>query len=1118
MGKSWAFLLVNLCAASAVSFDGGIYSGLQVNIREDLGTEGCREVLENLQSVLNASSWKLHNLTGGRAWFRDVTIVLPARWRERACQPGRKIVTKQTVVSKPDLVVTRNHPTFGDQPWTLQAKICRGGGERVNVPSSFLDFNSSDLSDRSAKFVKEWAKYRYGVFEESGFLDDPLYPPVYMEGNLTVVNGGCVGKTEVFCPLQSPYNRIAPTKQNILCGGRSAWETIFDGDDLREVEGVDDSGNRQVYTLAPQESIRPTPGGDSIRDTTFRYVEPAETKFVLVLDISSHMEHANRWTNVKKALFRFIQLLDEGATLSIVIFGETASLVLPPTIVTEEKREGLHGRIPRRVMETNQSCVQCGLKLAADTVRKSGGNVVLISGTGTDVRISTSLVDEIRASSIQLFTVSYNLDKQPDMPQLINYSTFYAVHPADANPLSSLMESLLDILNHGNANKNPVQKLYESHHSTHEFVDNFYIEEDLRTDIMVTLAIDDEQKIEFFEVSDPSGRKNIFSKFEDGLVIFKFTGHSEPGIWSYRTKLYSDAQLPAEKMTVDVLAKGSQNSVTVAAFSNFMKDQTAAPIIFAKVEKGHQAVLNANVTARVAGADVSIEIRLQDGGTGYPDVTRGDGIYSAYVPAFSELGGALTVKVTATDDDTSFTSRIETTQHSQKCCGSLIKYENNEPTGKFRRYTAGPTIFSRVISVGGADVSPPSRISDLKIIETNSSSLEVLLSWSAPGGDYDHGQASRYQIRCHTDPLYLNETNFEDKSILVHPPQPLPTLPYGEAQNSFAGVPWTNEVFYYAVVAFDESGNRGAVSNLVAAYIQEQITTTTTTTIVPSSAFNLQDKGLMSENNPLHRDKSKMYLIAGIVGGIVLVLSIVAIYIVIRAKRKSDEKSVEVVDSYEAGYYPDLKMKKDISGSSDGIYNWLETLPRSDSGATDNSFHQYMSKDTTPVLKDQSLESLGSVPYEISSRPSTSTDDSASVDDNNQISPDMAFEGTSPSKLDYTAADLDFGLNMRNNPEEPPIYDNDIVLEDGTTPKDNYANEILNRCKQYYSFRDPTGFGPSLDRTANKDHFFDSLPNDQFRNPDHFQPRGSNCYNFQFMTGLSGEQQQLRRKRHESVV
>ena len=51
------------------------------------------------------------------------------------------------------------------------------------------------------------------------------------------------------------------------------------------------------------------------------------------------------------SLFRFIGLLPEGATLAIVVYGETAGLVLPPTTVTEEKREGLHGRVPRRVLE-----------------------------------------------------------------------------------------------------------------------------------------------------------------------------------------------------------------------------------------------------------------------------------------------------------------------------------------------------------------------------------------------------------------------------------------------------------------------------------------------------------------------------------------------------------------------------------------------------------------------------------------------------------------------------------------------------------------------------------------------------------------------------------------------
>ena len=113
----------------------------------------------------------------------------------------------------------------------------------------------------------------------------------------------------------------------------------------------------------------PRKGKVTRQEVTFHYVEAAPPSFVLVLDQSGQMGRL-RWASVKKALyrcvrvspsslspfftgslFRFIGLLPEGATLAIVVYGETASLVLPPTTVTEEKREGLHGRVPRRVLE-----------------------------------------------------------------------------------------------------------------------------------------------------------------------------------------------------------------------------------------------------------------------------------------------------------------------------------------------------------------------------------------------------------------------------------------------------------------------------------------------------------------------------------------------------------------------------------------------------------------------------------------------------------------------------------------------------------------------------------------------------------------------------------------------
>jgi hypothetical protein len=44
--------------------------------------------------------------------------------------------------------------------------------------------------------VREWAKYRYGVFEENGYPGDPLYPSFY-RSYLDADSDGFVGSDEV---------------------------------------------------------------------------------------------------------------------------------------------------------------------------------------------------------------------------------------------------------------------------------------------------------------------------------------------------------------------------------------------------------------------------------------------------------------------------------------------------------------------------------------------------------------------------------------------------------------------------------------------------------------------------------------------------------------------------------------------------------------------------------------------------------------------------------------------------------------------------------------------------------------------------------------------------------
>jgi calcium-activated chloride channel regulator 4 len=802
-------------------------------------------------------------------------------------------------------------------------------------------------------------------------------------------------------------------------------------------------GRHQVYSLPGQKAS----DRERAKDPRFRYIEAAPPSFVLVLDQSSRMGGV-RWASIKRALYRFIGLLPEGSNLSIVVYGETASMALPPTTVTEEKREGLHGRVPRRVLEQTleSPCLGCGLRLAATTLRMAGGNIVLV--TREDGEVSEDLINEVTSSNIRLYTIAFPAFESTAITPLNSLSTYYRVKEA-SNPLSSLTDCLLDMLNRATSGNGQVQKLSLSHHAQHEFSGSFFVEEDLRTDIVVTLSIDDEQKIEFFEVSDPSGRKNIFSKFEDGLVLFRFPGESEPGVWSFRAKLYPDSALPLREMTVDVLARGKGEAVLVSSLS---LQREGVAVVAATVTKGHRPVSGAEVVASVSGPGGSLDLLLQDSGLGYPDTTAGDGVYSAFLPTFSPLAGPLSVTIRATEGS-GFTSPGGP---EQDCCGSRLLHGRKDPTGKFSRYLAGPAILTSLVSPNSTDLSPPSRIPDLRVMATNQSRVTIRLTWTAPGGDYDQGQARGYLVGCHTDPSYLNETNFASKAILVHAAESLSAQAYGTAESLEAGVPWAGQRFYYGVVGVDTAGNRGPVSNLVAAFIEEATTTPLTTQPAPS--LQREEGG-----GALVQKRDQVVLGAVLAGSLVVLVSLVVVWLVARRRRAPVGKAGEQGDTYQAGgYMPDPRSSKAREAEGcDGVYSWLETLPRSEGEGSSGG------SPTGTVTEGDSV---------------------------------------SDSPAEETAGELAHG------------YENfDAHAEAGAAPKpDKYASEIFNRSKQYFSVR---GVAGSIVEAMADDSMSTRLGNSYMSmrppdNPPMLPPPTCNMLPPPYIAFASAP----RRKRHESVV
>ena len=104
----------------------------------------------------------------------------------------------------------------------------------------------------------------------------------------------------------------------------------------------------------------------------FEYLVPASARYVLVLDrtqtsaqsvsllndkpphsivdiLTDSIHHQNRWSLIRRSLYRWIHALPDETYLSVVISsGGESSPTLPWTRVTADNRDGLLGRIPRR--------------------------------------------------------------------------------------------------------------------------------------------------------------------------------------------------------------------------------------------------------------------------------------------------------------------------------------------------------------------------------------------------------------------------------------------------------------------------------------------------------------------------------------------------------------------------------------------------------------------------------------------------------------------------------------------------------------------------------------------------------------------------------------------------
>ncbi|NWX81957.1 CLCA2 regulator, partial [Nothoprocta pentlandii] len=849
-------------AEAATVLRGGGYEGLVAAVHPRVGEDA--ELLARLQEMITEASFHLFNATRGRAHFRSVKILIPPTWTEKGYE-----APKHESYDTADVIVAPPYWKHGDDPYTLQPGACGQTGKYIHFTPNFLaNDNLMDIyGSRGRLFVHEWAHLRWGVFDEYD-SERPFYVTarnqvkvtrcssdvtgIYVCEKNSCTEGSCVinkltglfkegctfihdrNQTAVssimymqslssvaeFCDEHN-HNREAPNLQNQMCDYRSTWEVIKNSPDFKNNPPVTNSS----YITPP----------------SFSLLQKRDRVICLVLDISKTLSGDNWIKRLHQAAELYLlQIVEEYSYVGIVTFSHRAEIkAYMRQVVSDDVRKQLASHLPA-APGSERADICAGLQLALEVIRKKDGNtygseIVLVTGGQDSMKKCFS--DMVNSGSI-IHTITVGSSAAKEIEHFSKETGGLMFFVPERLDFSDLLDVFSGILSRSGDTFNQSIQIESASDSIGGY-------KELRRTVTIDSTVGRET---FFvatwqtsgaaeiTLSDPSGKSYTNKDFDIDSVFhvarLQIPGTAETGEWIYTlTNIHPSPQV----LTMMVTSRAANSTISaVAVKAHVSKDINDYPnpmVVYVQVSQGFSPILGANVTAIISpqnGDPVSLE--LFDNGAG-SDIVKNDGIYSKYLFSFPGNGRySLKVHVHASANRTIVPQRAMSWSHAMYIPGyvengkikmnpsrpSIIRNDLQIQRGGFHRTAAGGSFIISAVPVGPyADVFPPCKIIDLDArIEDN----KVVLSWTAPGDDFDKGQAAGYEIRTSETPLELRDNFY--RTTFVNASSLSPELAGYKEMFAFKPEAFTAgniSIIYVAIRAIDEVSHHSELSNIAQA-------------------------------------------------------------------------------------------------------------------------------------------------------------------------------------------------------------------------------------------------------------------------------------------------------------
>lgn len=772
----------------------GAYEDLVIGVSDSVPATECTTILANLEATLTSASQYLFSALDGRAFLQSATVVLPASW-PNSCAP-KPVVSGSGDTQ--DITILPQGPTRG-RIWTQQSAGCGQPGDQI-----YLGFETLlDRDDTLARsIVKEFAKYRYGVFDEQGYQNDAVYPTCYYDdetkrskvtgcSDLPIKdNGICANPSlsynstqmvdeksrssimfaaeapsvSMFCD-EGTHDQYAPTKHNLICSKRSTFDIISNHPDF----GIN--------------TIPSSHHTNEITNTTPRIIYKKQniTRYILIIENTKDMLQRESWNYLRTAIRKWALFdLPQNTEVGVLLAHETGSTKLLNilSLRNSNSRDMISSNIPYTSGDSSQpACLHCALKDAISMLdehtkyRSPARNVIILIAPGMNLNTQLeNLTKEAKKAKIRIATINYPdvIRVQPlDSLALQTDGVAYTVVENKYNIDMSMLSTYFQLTN---VLYNIVERFYSGNPSDLQMeIHRRKLTDDGRTSVTGSFVLDDNMGeparfmlythntesplIRGLSLVSPSHQEFVIRS--DSMLSVKIislaANITEPGTWTYTIERYAGNPQPH---FIKVVATPHSRKVPVIRAKFWTRtNQPGGPLILlAEVKHGNWPILGAKVEATVSRSEVngSVSYRdtleLLDTGSGDPDITKGDGIYTRYFSAAAGGPGTYTFEVTVTDNgNTAYTWQDSSKSFDDKpCCGSVVPTSSVQPLSPFQRVLPPITIGISSDDILRASQVPVGRIGDLKV-QVKPEDMKALLSWTSP--DMGGNRAARYEIK-----------------------------------------------------------------------------------------------------------------------------------------------------------------------------------------------------------------------------------------------------------------------------------------------------------------------------------------------------------------------------------